>query len=84
MARTVKRFIAGAICPRCAELDKIMMYEEDEQQFRECVACGFKDKQGDDDQTTELPTRVNTPTRPEDVKVQPVVFFRSASDKDDD
>lgn len=83
MARTVKRFIAGAICPRCAEMDKIMMYEEEEQQFRECVACGFRDKQGDEDQSNELPTRVNQ-AKPEGVKVQPVVFFRSSSDKDDE
>lgn len=83
MARTVKRFIAGAICPRCAEMDKIMMYEEEEQQFRECVACNFKDKQGDEDQTHELPTRVNQ-AKPDSVKVQPVVFFRSSSDKPED
>lgn len=83
MASSVKRFIAGAICPRCAEMDKIVMYEVDEVQFRECVACGFEDKQGGEGEGSELPTRVNQ-TRPEAVKVEPVVFFRSSTDKDED
>ncbi len=39
-----KRFIAGAVCPRCAEMDKIRMHTtDDDQQVRECVACGFTD-----------------------------------------
>ena len=83
MTQPVKRFIAGAICPRCAEMDKIVMYEVDEVQFRECVACGFKDKQGEEREGSEIPTRVNQ-AQPETVKVEPVVFFRSSSDKDED
>jgi uncharacterized metal-binding protein (TIGR02443 family) len=83
MSKPLKRFIAGAICPRCAEMDKIVMYEVDEAQFRECVACGFQDKQGGEGSDNELPTRVNR-AQPEAVKVEPVVFFRSSSDKDKD
>ncbi|WP_460756670.1 YheV family putative zinc ribbon protein [Marinomonas epiphytica] len=61
----VKRFIAGAVCPRCSEMDKIRAWRDDEaqKQYRECVACGYEDAQSTNvqAQTQELPTRVNTP-----------------------
>ncbi|MGD9861316.1 MAG: YheV family putative zinc ribbon protein [Marinobacterium sp.] len=38
-----KRFIAGAICPRCGEMDTVRMYRDDEREYRECVKCGFSD-----------------------------------------
>lgn len=38
-----KRFIAGAVCPRCGEMDKIVMFQQGEKSTRECVACGFSD-----------------------------------------
>ena len=28
---TPKRFIAGAVCPRCAEMDKLTMYTDDNE-----------------------------------------------------
>ena len=54
-----KRFIAGAVCPKCAEMDKLFIYELDNQVYRECVACGFKEKQQFDFKQAELQTRVN-------------------------
>jgi uncharacterized metal-binding protein (TIGR02443 family) len=37
-----KRFIAGVVCPKCGEMDKIRMYrDEDDSELRDCVACGF-------------------------------------------
>jgi uncharacterized metal-binding protein (TIGR02443 family) len=54
-----KRFIAGAICPRCKELDKLMMYKLDGQEVRECVACDFKDELQFKQSVRELDTRVN-------------------------
>jgi hypothetical protein len=60
----IKRFIAGAVCPRCAEMDKLMMYaDEDKQQVRECVRCGYKDVMTDNGpkQFHEIKTRVNQP-----------------------
>ncbi|MEZ5523657.1 MAG: YheV family putative zinc ribbon protein [Pseudomonadales bacterium] len=54
-----KRFIAGAVCPRCAEMDKIVMYEQDGKNFRECVACGYEDEMPVSGGANELPTRVN-------------------------
>ncbi|MFT6387094.1 MAG: putative metal-binding protein (TIGR02443 family) [Cellvibrionaceae bacterium] len=55
-----KRFIAGAICPRCSAMDKLMMYKENEKDKRECVSCGFKDEMHFKQQARELETRVNT------------------------
>ena len=66
-AKIIKRFIAGAVCPRCAELDKLVMYrDQDEQQVRECVRCGYKDVMTADgpepiSATEEVITRVNQP-----------------------
>jgi|GEM_PF-1258797 uncharacterized metal-binding protein (TIGR02443 family) len=38
----VKRFIAGAICPKCSLADKTVVYSIGEQDYTECVRCGFK------------------------------------------
>jgi uncharacterized metal-binding protein (TIGR02443 family) len=69
--KILKRFIAGAVCPRCAELDKLVMYNDiHEQQIRECVRCGYSDimtDQGPKENlgsnseiiTEEIETRVN-------------------------
>ncbi len=60
MSKIVKRFIAGAVCPKCAEQDVLMTYRIGEDEFRECVECGFKDKMVFKSQMRELGTRVNT------------------------
>ncbi|MFA7553181.1 MAG: YheV family putative zinc ribbon protein [Spongiibacteraceae bacterium] len=62
----VKRFIAGAVCPRCAEMDKLLMYDDDQQQqVRECVRCGYQDVMTDSGPKQlsgeEIKTRVNQP-----------------------
>lgn len=80
---TPKRFIAGAICPRCAEMDKITMFTDDsDEQIRECVACGFTDAVSDVEKpaTPELDTRVNTRGNKDDHTVKQVVFFKAGSD----
>lgn len=58
-----KRFIAGAVCPKCAAMDKLRMFHNEEGgEVRECVACDFietyaqhKEKA---DKAEELATRV--------------------------
>lgn len=64
--KIIKRFIAGAVCPRCAEMDKLVMYNNTEQQqIRECIRCGYMDVMTDQGPQTleaeELTTRVNQP-----------------------
>ena len=57
-----RRFIAGAVCPKCAEMDKTVMYRvNDNEQVRECVRCGFKETIRDEMTAEEVQTRVNQP-----------------------
>ena len=79
-----RRFIAGAVCPRCALMDKIVVDLDTDQ--RECVACGFAEErsadkavaQADPTRTAakaadELPTRVSRPAaRRVETPAQPV------------
>jgi uncharacterized protein len=53
-----RRFIAGAVCPKCGAMDKIVVDLESDQ--RECVSCGFAEGRP---QATpgELSTRVSRP-----------------------
>ena len=37
------RFIAGAVCPKCSEVDRIVVKEEGDRSHRFCVSCGFTD-----------------------------------------
>lgn len=57
----IKRFIAGAVCPKCSQRDKLRAWMNAEgTQYRECVSCGFEDAIS---QTPpeEVATRVNQP-----------------------
>lgn len=64
----IKRFIAGAVCPRCSEMDKLRAWTVDEIQYRECVACDFSDEMSlTMPPVEELATRVNqTEVNPKD------------------
>ena len=54
-----RRFLAGAVCPRCTAQDTIQVYNEDGRDMRECVACGFKEQMHFQTDARELATRVN-------------------------
>lgn len=54
-----RRFVAGAVCPRCSQMDKLVVYSEDGKDYRECVACGYKDEMRFKPVARELETRVN-------------------------
>lgn len=41
----LRRFIAGARCPRCEAVDTLALSERDGQRVCECVDCGFTDVQ---------------------------------------
>lgn len=64
-----KRFIAGAVCPRCSTLDSIQTYTENGIKHRICVDCGFHDQEANIEtreqhqaKRSAIPTRVNKPT----------------------
>lgn len=43
-----RQFIAGARCPQCGQLDKIVMFERDGVKQVECVKCGYARSEGED------------------------------------
>lgn len=56
---TTRRFVAGAVCPRCSEMDKLVVYNDAGKDYRECVACGYKEEMHFKPVARELETRVN-------------------------
>lgn len=58
MSSIRKRFIAGAVCPKCGMMDRIVVYREQQKELRECVNCGFKDELRLQQSPAELSTRV--------------------------
>lgn len=76
---TQKRFIAGAVCPKCAAMDKIVMYQEQGRTLRECVKCGFRDEM-QESPMQEIPTRVSAKpeaVKTDDEKPQPLKIYPS-------
>lgn len=77
MYKEKKRFVAGAICPRCEALDKIVVYSLKGIDYRECVHCDFKDELHFNSQKKELYTRVNQVDNSEENKIQIVNIIPS-------
>lgn len=67
-----RRFIAGAICPQCKELDKIVVYKEEGVDVRECVRCDYKETQRFESGPNEPTTRVNKSRSEREADAQPV------------
>ncbi|MDV6318107.1 YheV family putative zinc ribbon protein [Chromohalobacter sp. HP20-39] len=63
MTANPKRFIAGAICPRCAAMDRIRAWEQNGIRYRECVSCDYLEQLAIDENgfAEDLATRVNQP-----------------------
>lgn len=73
---TTRRFVAGAVCPRCSEMDKLVVYNEEGKDYRECIACGYKEEMRFKPVTRELDTRVNqTEDDKNDVQVVNILSF---------
>ncbi len=67
-----KRFIAGAVCPRCAEMDRLRTWRDEGREYRECISCGYQDAMRLDgaSKPEELQTRVNRPDdKPHEQKI---------------
>ena len=74
----IKRFVAGAVCPRCAKMDTIRVYRNEIREYRECVKCDYKDCQnldGSPEPVSELATRVNSekPVNASGAKIDQVI-----------
>ncbi len=74
-----KRFIAGAVCPQCAQMDKIVMFKQGGGEFRECVACGFAEQLYIQPKPSEIPTRVNVSEADKIRQTQPIRIIEDTS-----
>lgn len=50
--RKKKRFVAGAKCPTCNEIDVIQLFKVDGVETIECVSCGYTQAQADGEVST--------------------------------
>jgi uncharacterized metal-binding protein (TIGR02443 family) len=67
-----RRFVAGEVCPRCSEMDKMVVYNEAGKDYRECVSCGYKEEMHFKPAARELETRVNISEEEKNNQVQVV------------
>jgi uncharacterized protein len=72
-----RRFMAGAVCPRCSKMDTIQVYNQEGKDYRECVECGFKEEMRLNIAPGELETRVNHPQEDQ----EPVQVINIIGDK---
>lgn len=72
MFKSQKRFIAGAVCPRCGEMDKLRVFSEKGKDYRECVACDFSEEMHFQSAARELDTRVNRTEEEKQAETRPV------------
>ncbi|GIR64065.1 MAG: hypothetical protein CM15mP68_7310 [Pseudomonadota bacterium] len=62
-----RRFIAGAVCPKCQALDRMVLEVDvdDNEQTRHCVACGFSETlQAKSTRNAQCLERVSSAQRP--------------------
>lgn len=73
-----KRFIAGATCPSCGEVDKLYLAKDEQgESYRACVRCDFSEQQRFDNAPAELETRVTRGQQ--EAAVQPVKLITPKS-----
>ncbi|MEE2892410.1 MAG: YheV family putative zinc ribbon protein [Pseudomonadota bacterium] len=78
-----RRFIAGAVCPRCAALDRIVSWEADGRQHRACVECDFQDSQPLTPEDELVPRgRLDAPRPIAPATAQPIRFYPRAKKSD--
>jgi uncharacterized metal-binding protein (TIGR02443 family) len=86
-----RRFIAGAVCPRCALMDKIVVDLDTDQ--RMCVSCGFSEPRPGlpagspladaARKQAEIPTRVSrAAARRVETPAQPITILDPLSEGD--
>lgn len=69
-----KRFVAGAVCPRCGVQDRIRSWETDGRQCRDCVECGFEDSLAAVSLDAVVPGRLDQPRPQPASEARPLLF----------
>lgn len=62
-----KRFIAGAKCPKCEATDRIVMLTTAEDEWIECIECGYSENR---------PTHIDEPEAPAVLDEVGVIQFK--------
>ena len=57
--RVQRRFIAGAVCAKCAAMDKLVVFKEDNKNVCECVSCGYRQEIKSSPALKQVPTRLD-------------------------
>ena len=73
-----RRFIAGAVCPKCQALDRMVLEVDvdDNEQTRHCVACGFSETlQAKSTRNAPMPRARFERTKAQAVDVEPSKFL---------
>lgn len=81
--KPIKRFVAGAVCPRCGDMDKLRTWRDESKEYRECVQCDYTDAMRMDGRNDpeELATRVNQTEQPVKPAVEEQVITLMPMDK---
>ena len=79
--RTQRRFIAGAVCPRCSKMDKLVVFKKDGHTVRECVSCGYHQQMASSPTFEPLPTRLDAVREKTQVEERREVVRIITSDK---
>ena len=84
MKKIVKRFIAGANCPKCSSTDSIRRWSDDKNSYHECIVCGYVDTiiTTDNIKIKEPVTRVNK-QKEASSKTVPLKFFKKNKESPD-
>lgn len=70
-----RRFIAGAVCPECGEMDRLVVEPRPSGEHRRCVNCGFTDERpvsGASPPKTRLDGGLKRPAEDPDTPSDPV------------
>lgn len=60
----MRRFIAGAVCPECRAVDRIVVEQRGDGRERRCVSCGYVDTLAPGGPAVP-PTRFSRRTKPD-------------------
>lgn len=52
-----KRFIAGARCMKCNAMDRVMMLTTADDEWIECVDCGYTERRPTETELTNSPSK---------------------------